>query len=382
MTRHEPLDEQRLIELFDEIEAPAGVDGWRDRVEPENVDDPSHELDPARVVVPLPERWLQPAREHRRATAVVAAVVSLIVGMGGVLIVSHVLSDVPPADDPTMIIDGPGTDTPTLPITSQTSPMQPNTLPPDGNGTAVQDGPDGGSDDGGVGGEQPPQGQPVWGPMNGHPTAANTGIPSGTTLTEHQGDLVIDTPGAVVTDLRVSGTVWVNAPDVTLRRVVVTGVGGTNAVEQRGARLRIQDSELSARMGTVVSQQAPGLVMIRNKVLGDDFDISLAGGDAQLYENYLASAGLYVGGVSHVLLERNSIDLVRLDDGGTTISGVIIRENYLRQIEAPTQPGSSSIHVLDNVFHGDAPSIGWNPDGPDWVWTRNTDRDTGEPVSP
>ena len=383
MTRHEPLDEDRLIALFGEIEAPAGVDSWRERAGAEPADshtDPDAELDPARVVIPLPERWLRPPRAHRRATAAVAAVVALVVGMGGVLIVSQVLTDAPPAD-PTMNIDGPdGTGTPTSPVTSSpTSQTQQSTQPPDSAGTAVRGQPNDGTDGGSA---PPPGGQPVWGPMSGYPTADNTGVPSGSTLTEHEGDLEINTPGAVVTDLRVSGTVWVNAPDVTLRRVVVVGVGGTNAVEQRGARLRIQDSELSARKGTVVSQQAAGLVMIRNEVLGDDFDIGLIEGDAELYENYIAAAGVYVGGASDILLERNSFDLIRLDDYGTSITDVIIRNNSLRQVEAPTQPSSSRIHVLDNVFHGDAPSTGWNPDGPDWVWTGNTYGDTGEPVSP
>jgi hypothetical protein len=383
VTRHEPLDEDRLIELFGEIEAPAGVDGWRDRVGAEPTDS-EPELDPARVVLPLPERWLRPPRAHRRATAAVAAVVALVVGMGGVLIVSQVLSDAPPAD-PTMNIDDPyrtGTPTSSDPSSQASQQSQQTMVPPNGddNGTAEQGGQDGGPDGGG--GAPPPAGQPVWGPMSGYPTADNTGVPSGSTLTEHEGDLVIDTPGQVVTDLRVSGTVWVNAPDVTLRRVVVTGVGGTNAIEQRGPRLRIQDSELSAVKGTVVSQQAAGLVMIRNKVLGDDFDIVLSAGDAELYENYVSSAGIYVGGVSGVLLERNSFDQIRLDDYGTSITDVTIRNNSLRQVGAPTQPSSSGIHVLDNVFHGDTPSTGWNPEAPDFVWSGNTHRDTGEPVSP
>jgi hypothetical protein len=388
VTRHEPLDEDRLIELFGEIEAPAGVDSWRERVsaEPPDVDTaPEPDLDPARVITPLPERWLRPPRAHRRATAVVAAVVSLIVGMGGVLIVSQMLTDAPPAD-PTMNIDDPdGTGIPTSSDrSSQTSQeTQRSTVPPNGydNGTAVQGGPDGGPDGGG-GAAAPPPRQPVWGPMAGYPTADNTGVPSGSELTEHKGDLVIDTPGQVVTDLRVSGTVWVNAADVTLRRVVVVGVGGTNAIEQRGPRLRIQDSELSVVMGVAVSQRAPGLTMIRNKVSGDDYGIDL-NGPASLIENYVAGTGIIVSApASDIELRHNSFEQIRLSALGHSITGVIIRDNSLRQVAAPPEPGSSSIHVLDNVFHGDAPSTDWNPEGPDFVWSGNTHGDTGEPVSP
>ena len=383
MTRQEPLDEERLIELFGEIEAPAGVDNWRERAVAEVPDDDhadDHEFDPARVVIPMPERWLRPPRAHRRATAMVAAAVAMVVGMGGVLIVSQVLSDAPPAD-PTMIIDGPDkTGTPTSPVTSQTSPTQPTTLPPGANGTAVQGEPNEGPDNGG--GDPPPAGQPVWGPMNGYPTADNTGIPAGSTLTEHDGDLVIDTPGQVVTDLRIAGTVWVNAPDVTLRRVVIDAVGGTSAVEQRGARLRIQDSELTAVMGQAVAVGAEGLTMIRNKISTDDVAVSVPS-DSFLLENYVSGAGFYVaGGASGLRVERNSFDQIRMDDYGTPITDVTIENNNLRQVGAPTESASAGIHVVDNEFHGDAPSTGWKADGPDWVWSGNTHGDTGEPVSP
>jgi hypothetical protein len=383
VTRHEPLDEDRLIELFGEIEAPAGVDSWRDRadVEPEGTDH-EHELDPARVVIPMPERWLRPPRAHRRATAVVAAAVAAVVGMGGVLIVSQVLSDAPPAD-PTMNIDDPErTGAPTTsPVTSQTSQPPLTTLPPGTNGTAVQGGPNEGPENG-EGDPTPPAGQPVWGPMNGYPAADNTGIPSGSTLTEHHGDLVIDTPGAVITDLRISGVVWVNAPDVTLRRVVIDAPGGTNAVEQQGARLRIQDSELTAVMGQAVAVNATGLTMIRNKISADDLAVSVPS-DSFLLENYVTGAGFYVGGgASGLRVERNSFDQILMADYGSPITDVTIENNNLRQVGAPTDSASAGIHVIDNEFHGDAPSTGWKVDGPDWIWTGNTHRDTGEPVSP
>lgn len=380
MTRHEPLDEDRLIELFGEIEAPAGVDGWRERAEAEPDTDPEHELDPARVVIPMPDRWLRPPRVHRRATALVAATVTMVVGLGGVLIVSQVLSDAPPAD-PTMIIDGPDrTGIPTASVT-QTSPTQQTTPPSGANGTAVQGKPDEDRPENG-GGDPSPAGQPVWGPMNGYPTADNTGIPAGSTLTEHAGDLVVDTPGAVVTDLRISGVVWVNASDVTLRRVVIDAPGGANAVEQRGARLRIQDSELTAVMGGAVSAQADGLTLIRNKISADDFAVGLLPGSSAL-ENYVTGAGFHVGGGgSDIRLERNSFDQIRMDDHDAPITDVTIENNNLRQVGAPAESASAGIHVVDNEFHGDAPSTGWKPDGPDWVWSGNTHRDTGEPVSP
>jgi hypothetical protein len=97
----------------------------------------------------------------------------------------------------------------------------------------------------------------------------------------------------------------------------------------------------------------------------------------------VTGAGFYVaGGASGLRVERNSFDQIRMDDYGTPISDVTIENNNLRQVGAPTESASAGIHVIDNEFHGDAPSTGWKADGPDWVWSGNTHRDTGEPVSP
>src|SRR5262249_37103233 len=56
----------------------------------------------------------------------------------------------------------------------------------------------------------------------GWPYAANIGVPAGTTLTTHNGDLIIDTDGAVVSGLDIHGTVYINANNVTLVNCKVT----------------------------------------------------------------------------------------------------------------------------------------------------------------
>lgn len=55
------------------------------------------------------------------------------------------------------------------------------------------------------------------------PTAATTGVPAGTSLTVHNGDLTITTPGAVIDALDIRGFVNVKAPNVTIRRSVIRG---------------------------------------------------------------------------------------------------------------------------------------------------------------
>src|SRR5690242_11944876 len=55
----------------------------------------------------------------------------------------------------------------------------------------------------------------------GRPGPGNTGVPAGTTLTRHDGNLVITKAGAVYDRLDIHGFVIVKAPDVTIRRSVI-----------------------------------------------------------------------------------------------------------------------------------------------------------------
>ena len=57
---------------------------------------------------------------------------------------------------------------------------------------------------------------------SGFPDATNTGVPAGTVLTPYNGDLVINTPGAVISGLDIHGTVYINVPNVTLINCQIT----------------------------------------------------------------------------------------------------------------------------------------------------------------
>ena len=86
------------------------------------------------------------------------------------------------------------------------------------------------------------------------PEAWNTGVPAGTTLRRHDGDLTITTPGTVIDSLDVYGFVRVQAPNVTIRRSIVrggeatTGSGLVVATTASASNLVIEDSELVPRI--------------------------------------------------------------------------------------------------------------------------------------
>ena len=80
------------------------------------------------------------------------------------------------------------------------------------------------------------------------PDATNTGVPAGTKLTVHNGNLVITQPGTVIDGLDIRGFVSVKAKDVTIRNSIVRGVPTTKAqglvTSESTGSLTIEDSEL------------------------------------------------------------------------------------------------------------------------------------------
>ena len=88
------------------------------------------------------------------------------------------------------------------------------------------------------------------------PGASNTGVPAGTPLTVHDGDLTVDTAGAVIDGLDIHGFVKINALGVTIKNSIIRG---TATSTQRAlvlsasdaASVTIQDSELVAAYPSV-----------------------------------------------------------------------------------------------------------------------------------
>ena len=61
------------------------------------------------------------------------------------------------------------------------------------------------------------------------PSSATTGVPAGTRLTRHNGDIVVTTPGTILDALDIYGFVKIRAANVTVKRCRVRGSGpGTN----------------------------------------------------------------------------------------------------------------------------------------------------------
>jgi hypothetical protein len=83
----------------------------------------------------------------------------------------------------------------------------------------------------------------------GRPDATNTGVPPGTALTVHNGDLVITTNGTIIDGRDIRGFVTVRASNVTIRRSIIRGGVATQnrkvVAFESGTGNVIEDSELT-----------------------------------------------------------------------------------------------------------------------------------------
>ena len=157
--------------------------------------------------------------------------------------------------------------------------------------------------------------------MSGFPNATNTGVPAGVTLTPYYGDLVINTPGAVIEGLDIHGQVTINASNVTLKNCKVTDSGyWVVRVMPDASGVIVQDCEIN---GTGTNNDGQHGILgvgtfLRNNIYNCENGITIGGNASTLIQdNYIHD--LKASGAPH-------FDGVQLDGGN---SNVTIRHNTI-----------------------------------------------------
>ncbi len=215
-----------------------------------------------------------------------------------------------------------------------------------------------------------PSGSVPAAPSGGFPTAASAGVPAGWTPTRSiTGNYTVDRAGAVVEDLRITnGSLIVNAPNVTLRRVEVRGGSIDNGVGSScGNGLLIENSTV---------MRAPGQVTRE-----DDLAIGTGGYTARNVKIDGLPEGFRVGGKSmgcgQVVIENSWARVVSPDvcgdwhgDGLQGYDGarVTIRNSYLELVERddcggtapffyPADQGNTSVDIDGLIVKGGGASV-------------------------
>jgi hypothetical protein len=184
----------------------------------------------------------------------------------------------------------------------------------------------------------------------GWPDATNTGVPAGVTLTA-SGNLVITKAGAVISGLDISGTVYIDAPNVTLENCKITsGAWAVVSIASGVTGAVVQNCEIN---GTGVSTSGSiGIygsgTFTGNNIYNVERGVAVAKGSsgAVIENNYihnlLASGspgydGIEIdGGVSNVTISHNTVvnshgqtSAIMIDNYFGAISNVSVDNNLL-----------------------------------------------------
>lgn len=245
-------------------------------------------------------------------------------------------------------------------------------------------------------GAQPCEPPPA--PLAGYPSPARVGTPDGwTPQTIHQGDLTVTTPGTVLQDIEVRGSVNVRADDVTILRARIVGRVWTqhhDGTDLRQYRVTVADSVLggtTAGLDEVTGEGVigPGRYTIRRSELygADGFRVSAPqdGGpnDVHIEDNYFLAGrpacnrGFHIdgmqgyGGGQAVMVRHNTLDA----RGPCGVTGAVFFAD-----------DSESAVVLDNLLLSAGYTLGihddHSPDVGPWVVIGNRIVSTGYgPVS-
>src|SRR5690606_10273040 len=179
------------------------------------------------------------------------------------------------------------------------------------------------------------------------PTAATTGVPDGVAL-RSSGSLTINTAGTVIDGYDISGTVTINADNVTIRNTRITGRGFAivrinNGIT--GAVIDHVDIDGRGRNGegnsmgvygpaTVTASDIRGvengITPFSGSVLRDNYIHDLAAPGAPHYD------GIQIdGGVRNVHIEHNTVDLSEHDQ-----TSAVMIDNYFGPIDNITVTGN------------------------------------------
>jgi hypothetical protein len=125
------------------------------------------------------------------------------------------------------------------------------------------------------------------------PSAANTGVPPGTVLTEHDGNITITKAGTVLKDLDVHGFVVVEASNVTIERSIIRGGvshGDTALVKVvSGTNVLVEDTELVPEYTSVQVDGIRGAnyTALRLNIHGTNDASKITGDNVTIADSYI-----------------------------------------------------------------------------------------------
>jgi len=206
------------------------------------------------------------------------------------------------------------------------------------------------------------------------PNASNTGVPDGTPLTVHNGDIQVTQAGTVIDALDVRGAIYVKANNVTIKRSIIRGGAASSANKGlivswwKNTGLKIEDSTLSPDHPSFYLDglSAGNFTATRLDISKGIDSVKIIGGNASLTNSWLHGNshfspdpnqsdnkshddGVQVTGGSNIVISNNTIEGVHnaaiMVGQGTVVADVDISGNWLGG-------GGCAINVTQNGTGG------------------------------
>lgn len=201
------------------------------------------------------------------------------------------------------------------------------------------------------------------------PDASCTGVPSGTVLSP-SGSITVSTAGAIIAGRDISGSVTVNAPNVTIRNTRIRG-NAMFLVANNSTGLLIEDSELINQRVTGnnchVGVGSANFTVRRTEITGCENGFNVTGNNVTITDNYVHDLdtvgpsyvfgnsphtdGIQIGAAQFVTITHNTIDPVGAVVGGGATSG-IITDVYNTNVDA-----NAHLHIENNYIDGREASV-------------------------
>lgn len=244
-----------------------------------------------------------------------------------------------------------------------------------------------------------------------YPDATNTGVPAGTTLTPHIGDLVVTTAGAVISGLDITGSVIIKAPNVTVENCKITSTDfAVVSIYDGITGTTIQNCTISGTGAGPQGQNGIGGsgTFLNNNIYGTENGINVEGSNTVIKGNYIhdlndsaGTAGHYDGiqvdgGFNNVTISQNTVIgrdtscIFICNDFGPMDNIVVDRNLLLGQNDAAAtiyvyekadNPAQiTNVQVTNNVL-GKGHWFWADTQLTEPVWTNNIDYATGQIVS-
>jgi hypothetical protein len=213
-------------------------------------------------------------------------------------------------------------------------------------------------------------------PTATQPGPTNTGVPAGTKLTVHSGDISVTKAGTVLSGMDIRGNVMIHAANVTIKNSIIRGGAAPTHnhcilvdTDSRGTNFLIEDSELSPTHVNVYQNDFCGshftAVRINSHSGVDTADIN--GSNATFQNSWLHSPTRYAidpnkgGGPSHsdgiqitagsgIKIIDNTIAggnnaAIQISQDAGSVSNVQINGNWMGS-------GTCSVHINDKPKSG------------------------------